>query len=293
MKKNQFFKNLKYRAEYIIYLAFEKLMLFIGFSNANKFCSLIARNIGPFLKVHMIAKKNMQLALKENYNDQLLVDLWDHYGKYIAEFVYQNHLPKAFYDKNIEIQGLENIESLNKQNQPFFMSLAHIGNWDMAIKKASLLSKKIAIVYRKANNPYINELILSKRNIDNILLIPKGHEGARLLVKAIKEKYSIMMLIDQKMNEGIEVPFFGRPAMSANAIAKFALRYNYPIIPLRTSRSNDGKCIIKLYPQVDYQKSNDETKDEYNIMLKLNQIIESWIKELPAQWFWFHNRWGK
>ena len=39
------------------------------------------------------------------------------------------------------------------------------------------------------------------------------------------------MLVDKKMNDGIEVPFFGLPAMTAPAIAKLHLKYKYPILP--------------------------------------------------------------
>jgi phospholipid/cholesterol/gamma-HCH transport system substrate-binding protein len=38
------------------------------------------------------------------------------------------------------------------------------------------------------------------------------------------------MLVDQKMNDGIEAPFFGRPAMTAPAAAAFALRFQARVV---------------------------------------------------------------
>ena len=39
------------------------------------------------------------------------------------------------------------------------------------------------------------------------------------------------MLIDQKMNDGVSVNFFGHQAMTPTAIAKFALKFKCPIVP--------------------------------------------------------------
>ena len=44
------------------------------------------------------------------------------------------------------------------------------------------------------------------------------------------------MLVDQKMNDGIPVPFFGRDAMTAPALALLALRYDCAVVPIRMER---------------------------------------------------------
>jgi KDO2-lipid IV(A) lauroyltransferase len=101
------------------------------------------------------------------------------------------------------------------------------------------------------------------------------------------------MLVDQKMNDGIPVPFFGRKAMTSQGIAKLALQFNYPIVPCQIIRKKG--CYFKqiIYPPLSINKTGDDEKDCYNIMLEINQIFEKWIIQNPSQWFWFHNRWGK
>ena len=39
------------------------------------------------------------------------------------------------------------------------------------------------------------------------------------------------MLIDQKMNDGVAIKFFKKDAMTATAIAKFAIKFKCTIIP--------------------------------------------------------------
>jgi KDO2-lipid IV(A) lauroyltransferase len=38
-------------------------------------------------------------------------------------------------------------------------------------------------------------------------------------------------------------------------------------------------------------KSKDKDADAIKTTQKINDIIEGWIKENPAQWFWVHDRW--
>ena len=54
--------------------------------------------------------------------------------------------------------------------------------------------------------------------------IPKGAVGARADHGALRRGTHLALLADQKMNDGIPVPFFGRPAMTAPALAVLALR---------------------------------------------------------------------
>ena len=109
----------------------------------------------------------------------------------------------------------------------------------------------------------------------------------------LKNKGNIAMLVDQKLNEGLAIPFFGSPAMTAPAIAHFALRFNCPIIPTRVERLNGARFRVTLYPPLYMDKESIPDASIEAMLIKINMILESWIKERPAQWLWIHRRWGK
>ena len=90
---------------------------------------------------------------------------------------------------------------------------------------------------------------------------------------------------------GFAVPFFGRPAMTAPAIAELALRYDMPIIPARVMRTHGCHFEATAYPPLVYEKTGDTARDTLAIMTQINALLESWIREYPAQWFWVHKRW--
>jgi KDO2-lipid IV(A) lauroyltransferase len=287
-------KKLKHTIEYIFFILLTNALRLLSVDNSASLCSFIARKIGPYISVTKTARKN----LKKIYGDKIDIektidDLWDNYGRYIGEFPFINSLDSVDLDKRVKFIGLEKIEQFKKANQPFMLFLGHQANWDLVIRKINDIYPKFAIIYRKANNPYVDKEILKERdNDDRVMMIAKGRTGAKSIVRAIKSGFSIAMLVDQKMNDGIEVPFFGFPAMTAPAIARLSVQYNYPIVPLQIVRIGKTSYFeITIHDPLTPLITSDIDKSCYNIMLEINQILEKWIQEKPGQWFWFHNRW--
>lgn len=294
LKKKMKKKSLMYFFEYIIFILLTNFLKLFSIDNAATLCSFVARTIGPYLEASNVARKNLKRVYKNEIDiDKTIEGLWDNYGRYIGEFPFINSMDSEELSKRVQITGLNHIQDFQKKKQPFMLFLCHQANWDFIIRKINDIYPKFGVVYRKANNPYIDKKIFSARNKDpNITMIAKGSGGARDLVKSLKSKSSIAMLVDQKMNNGIEVPFFGKPAMTAPAIAKLSLQYNYPIVPAQLIRlGNSSYFKVKIHPPLKYNPSNDTKKDCYNIMAIIHKKLEEWIRENPTQWFWFHNRW--
>jgi KDO2-lipid IV(A) lauroyltransferase len=99
------------------------------------------------------------------------------------------------------------------------------------------------------------------------------------------------MLADQKMNDGIALPFFGRPAMTAPALAVLALRFDCDVLPARVERLAGARFRLTVYPPLPLPRSGDHHADVAMLMILVNQTLESWIRDRPEQWFWLHRRW--
>ena len=41
-----------------------------------------------------------------------------------------------------------------------------------------------------------------------------------------------------------------------------------------------------------YEDTGDRKVDDYNVTLKMTQIVEEVIKEYPDNWLWFQHRWN-
>jgi KDO2-lipid IV(A) lauroyltransferase len=247
----------------------------------------LAQLIGPRMKAHVIAERNLAMIFPEKSEAErkkILSGMWDNLGRTAAELP---HLPGAKLFTRATIIGGEYMHS----PKPLMFFSGHVGNWELLPVTAESFGTKIALAYRKANNPYVDAIIARLRATRCTSMFQKGPLGAVKLVRAVKSGQSLAMLVDQKMNEGIAVPFFGRAAMTAPAVAQFALRYDMPIIPARAVRKKGTHFEVIGYPPLTIEKTGDETRDILAIMTAINKTLETWIREYPEQWFWVHKRW--
>jgi KDO2-lipid IV(A) lauroyltransferase len=256
----------------------------------------LGRHLGPRFSVHRLAARNLGRALPELSADEqarALDGMWDNLGRVLAEYA---HLGDMRLDRpgqagQIEVIGSEHIEAIRGRPAIFFS--AHYGNWELPSLVAKGHGLPLVHVYRAANNPLTEALLRRLRQPVGGRHIPKGAEAAREMIRALKRNEPLALLVDQKLNNGIAVPFFGRDAMTAPAIAEFALRFGCPVVPVHTERLGGARFRVTVEPPITFPRTDDNAADVYNALLTINQKIEDWIRARPDHWFWVHRRWPK
>ena len=284
--------KLKEYIEYYLLLIFYNLLKIIGIRSSSVLGGLMLSIYGIFSKKNKIAFNNIHRVfpeLQDNEIKQIIKKMWFHFGRVIGEYP---HLKKIniFNNKSIKIVGIDNLLRPLKKNTPCLFFSAHIGNWELTSHPLTKSGFNISFIYRAPNNYFVDKLLRKIREGYGVELIKKGKGGAKDCISILKKNGNIGMLIDQKMNDGIRTKFLGYDAMTASAIAKFALRFKCPIIPSVCFREKGLKFKLKYLPKISYKKIAN-LKTEEKIMNYLNKYVESWIKEKPEQWIWIHNRW--
>ncbi|HJK87715.1 MAG TPA: hypothetical protein QKA14_02645, partial [Candidatus Megaira endosymbiont of Hartmannula sinica] len=271
----------------------------MSLESASNLFSKIFKTIGKYLPFNKRILDNLnyinykEILQDKKYLNIFITRLWDNFGRYIAEFMFINKISQKIIDKKIKINGLQNIANATGHSQnPFILSIAHQANWDFVIQAITKLYPKFVIVYKKIKNPYLNRFILKTRSGNNtkdtnIIMVEKSKKGSRKLIEAIKKGYSVVMLTDQRINDGIKVPFFGMDALTARGIVRISKKYKYPILPVQIIREKKT-CSFSVNI---HKKLNTNNLSDYEILKNLNNIMEGWIRKCPQQWFWFHKRW--
>lgn len=182
---------------------------------------------------------------------------------------------------------INNLEEITQKTSGFLLT-AHFGNWEVLLRIMTLHNPSCAVIYRPANNPYVDRLIQNLRLKTNVTAIEKGKKGARKLVKACKQNAYIGILNDQKLREGKTLTLFGQPAKTATAFAELALKFNMPAVPFFARRTGFGKYTIDVLPELSY----DKTQEDASVMLAqaYNDVLEDYIRQYPEQWMWQHRR---
>jgi KDO2-lipid IV(A) lauroyltransferase len=254
----------------------------------------LARTIGPRLGINRRARRNLARALPEldrAAQDRVIIEMWDNLGRIVAEFPHLKRLDAFTPGAAVEVAGLEHVDAAIARGKPIIFFSGHFGNWEIAANTASLYGLKMAIVYRAANNPLVDRMMINLRRDLGAEPIPKGVQGARKIVGAIRAGQTLCMLVDQKMNDGIPVPFFGRDAMTAPAIAELALRYDCTLLPGRVERLPGARFRLTVSPPIALPASGDRAADVLALMTTINRTLEDWIRARPGHWFWLHRRW--
>ena len=252
--------------------------------------------IGPLLKAHKIAKKNLAFAFPEKSDKEravLLDKVWENLGRAVGEFSFIGQCDKEQFKQYVEVEHEEILSEYLVKGKPAIFFSAHLANWELAPKTAAIHGTPLALVYRPSNNPLVEKLVRYVRRSYQSESIAKGKAGARDIMRCLKEGQPVGMLLDQKMNDGIAVPFFGRKAMTASAVVNLAKRFQCPVIPAQIIRKTGVNFKVIIHKPLVAKQIGDDKQDSYDFMCQINDMIEGWVRQHPEQWFWVHNRWPK
>ncbi len=253
----------------------------------------IARLIGPRLGVSKRARLNIRQALPELAEREIasiIAQMWDNLGRVAAEYPHLRQIRVFEPRGRVETHGLEHIDRAVATGRRMIIFSGHIANWEIAMLAAVQYGVEVAQIYRAANNPLVDRMITRFRGIGGEL-IPKGTVAARRAIAVLRRGAHLTMLADQKMNDGIPVPFFGRPAMTSSALASLALRFDCDVLPARVERLGGAHFRLTVFPPLPLPRSGDHHADVAALMARVNQTLEGWIRDRPEEWFWVHRRW--
>ncbi|MDX2050715.1 MAG: hypothetical protein SFT93_06080 [Rickettsiaceae bacterium] len=281
---------------YLIFLAFVNFMRLLGIDKASYLAASIMRIFGPWTKAGQIVRNNLRYVYTNITKEELKLleqEIWDNFGRYLGEFAYLDEKYQKS-ENRVYISGIEIIDELKSKGKNFILFSGHFANWDYVLRDALKIVGECGVVYRKVNNKYIDKYLHKRRSVNGAHLIQKGPDSGLKIARLIKEKKNLLMLVDQKMNQGVRVKLMDRPANTATGPAMLALRYSYNLVPVKITRvKGRAEFALEFLEPLVIQTSHDPETDIVNLTIKMNDFLTIWIKENPGLWLWQHQRWGK
>lgn len=284
---------IRYRIEAFFAYGLWRLFAALPVDTASNIGAAVMTRIGPMLKQHRIARRNLEKAFPEKTPEEIgaiLQAMWDNLGRSAAEMASMDRILDPASGR-VTVNGQEHIDALREDGLPGIMVSGHLANWEISPLAVARQGLPLHLFYRAPNNPLIGKLYADIRALAKGELLPKGRDGARRALKLLKQGDHLGMLVDQKMNDGIPVPFFGRPAMTAPAAAALALKFNCPIVPTQVVRVGPGRFVVTVHTPLKPDELLTSHDSQLDIMLRINRLLEDWIRQNPAQWLWVHRRW--
>lgn len=283
-------KKARYALEYGALLSIMGFFSLLSADQASKLAGRIGEKIGPRLAANRKALANLKMALPGKTDEEyqaITQGMWGNMARVIAEYPYLQ-----YFAPDIEMVGTEHLKKAIETHGQVIVFSGHLANWEIMAPCLYQYGIPLDLVYRAPNNPWSDKLLNGYRSLGGKLrTLPKSKTGTRRLVESLRDGRSVGILIDQKYNEGIEVPFFGHPAMTSPAFVQLAQKFNCGLVPFRVERTKGTRFRLTFFEPLKIFDESGNPEPHVDVIAKAHALLESWITEKPSDWLWLHRRW--
>jgi len=265
---------------------------------AIRFADRMARRIGPKLGRHKLMLVNLRNAYPEKTDadlEEIAVASWGHMGRLAAEYVFLDRLfdfdPDQEKPGRVEVSGIPIFLDLRDNPRPFIVFTAHTGNFELLPVAGKAFGLEVMVLFRPPNNPYIAEKIFAFRASRMGQLVPSHAGSSFALARRLEQGGGVGVLVDQKFRKGLKTTFFGRPVQTNPLLAKLVRQFDAEVYPARCIRLPDNRYRLEIEPKIELPRDEKGNLDIHATGQVLNDKVESWVREYPEQWLWYHDRW--
>lgn len=236
------------------------------------------------------AYKNLSFAipkLSDHEKRVLVKKICKNLGATLFEILTPVYLQRIAENTELIGPGVSRLEASMENGEPIILVSGHFGNYD--IVRSYLIGRglNLGALYRPLNNQWLNVLYERAISKTGTPLFPRNKVGLHAMLRHLKKRGSLALLIDQHMDTGLPLSFFGHRAYTSDAAAQFAMKYNMPLLPIYAIRQKNGKdFVIYVEKPIKEGSAADMTQ-------KLNDSLETMIRKYIDQWAWPHNRWKR
>ncbi len=224
--------------------------------------------------------------------ERLLLRVFVHFGQMFFEVPHVMRLNGRNAHRYVTFENEENLLKAYSKKRGVLALTGHVGNWELMSAALALRFGPGAVVARPIDFSPFDRLMRDIRTRTGMEIIPK-QRSMRKLMDALNQNKGIGILLDQNVDwyEGEFVNFLGRMACTNKGLALIAMKTGAPVVPIFSVREKHGRYRIVIEREVELISTGDRVKDVQENTALFTNIIESYVRKYPDQWFWFHNRW--
>ncbi len=285
-------QDLQWRLETAGYDLVAAIMRVAPIDAASAFGGWLFRLLGPLTSAHRTALRNLRLAFPD-WDEAALRAMakrqWDNAGRVLFEVFLMERIMAD--PSRVELIGMERLEEIKASGRPTVFVSGHFANWEIMAATKVKADIEGVLAYRGLNNPYIDARMReSRRRYGVNLFAPKGVEGGRETMAALKSGLSLGILADQKYYEGPLVPFFGHLARTQHAPVRFAMRFGAHLQPGWVERTRGARFRVFVAPPIELPAEGGGPADVEEGLRRINAFIEERARARPWEYWWVHRR---
>jgi KDO2-lipid IV(A) lauroyltransferase len=148
-------------------------------------------------------------------------------------------------------------------------------------------------VYTPLQNPSLDRMLQRARGELGFQTVARDG-AARELMRCLKHGKSVGLIVDQRVDSGEMLPFFGTGMLTSVTPAQLALRFNCELIPVQVQRLPGARFRVSFHaPLRATDPAAPAAEQASQLRRAINQLFEAWIRERPQEWMCTKRRWPK
>lgn len=189
--------------------------------------------------------------------------------------------------------SVERLDEALRAGRGALVVTAHLGNWELLCAALRRRGHTGAVVgLERPRDPSTAWLVAMRRGY-GVETLPQGAHP-RELVRVLERGGVVGLLADLEARrlDGVELPFFGRPARTMTAPAALARARRLPLVPCRCVAVDARRYELRFDEPLAIDARLARREATIELSARLNALFERWIREAPEQWAWHQRRWS-
>lgn len=291
------FRYLVWGLEVLLLGSFWQMSAWLSPDRASAMGRWLLQHIGPRLAKTRHIQRNLRLAFPAKTDAEihaLTRAVWGNLGAVLAEYPHLQTLCSGVPSERIQVVVRGDIKAFGHTKKPAVFVTAHLANWEIAGYVAAQLGPPLTGLYTPLQNPWLDRMLYRYRLVLGCGMVNRDR-AARVMLRSLEAGRSIGLIVDQRVDSGKPLAFFGHDKLTTLVPASLALRFGCELLPIRVERlEGAARFRVTVYEPVE---PDDEALSEeaklVQMMSKINGLFEAWIRERPQDWQCGNRRWPK
>lgn len=238
----------------------------------------------------VIVERNLTLCfptLGPAERERLAKAHFDNIGAFFAELAFAWFASDRRLARLFHIEGREHLDAALAKGRGVLLVSGHFTPLEICTPAIKPLVPLFAFMYTPRRNELLDAFQSRGRE-------RTGHESfpnsdLRALLRALKRNAVVWYAPDQAYagSSGVLLTFFGEPAMTNTGASRIARMSGATIVPLFFCRlDDDSGYLVRFQAPLPDIPSDDLVQDTR----VLTALLEEFVRECPAQYFWTHRK---
>jgi len=206
-------------------------------------------------------------------------------GQTLFEIYHGDQFQKFHKNFSVSGPGLATLQDAHAAGKGAIIVSGHFGQWEAVRSALKERGMETGAVYRKQKNRHYERRLLAGIKAVGTPIMATGKTGTRDLVRHLRNGGFVAILLDEKSEDGVKMPFMGHQALTSLAAARLALKFDIPMVPAYGIRIGNGSQF-----QVEFEDAIPHT-DSTTMTKVFNDSLAARILDRPDQWYWMLRRW--